>query len=206
MIKSKYLESLIEALTILPGVGRKSAERMAYQLLNSNPEKSLHLSQELINVDTKISKCKICGLFMDIDEVERQTDESCHACERQNRDSSIICVVGSASDVYSIDESTNYNGYYFVLQGNLSPIDGRGPEEIGLDKLDKRLNKGKTKELILATSSTIEGEATAHYIKNLATEKDIHVTRLAFGLPLNGEIGFLDNETISHAFNERKII
>ena len=206
MIKSKYLENLIDALTILPGVGRKSAQRMAFELLNTNPEKSLHLSQELTNIESRISKCKICGLFMDIDEVEKQTNQSCHICERQNRDTSIICVVGSASDVYSIDESTSYNGYYFVLQGNLSPIDGKGPSEIGLDKLQKRLIEKNIKELILATSTTIEGEATAHYIKDMATKKNINVSRLAFGLPLNGEIGFLDNETISHAFNERKIL
>ena len=143
---------------------------------------------------------------MDIEEVEKQTHSSCHICERQNRDTSIICVIESASDVYTIDESTNYNGYYFVLQGNLSPIDGRGPSEIGLDKLEKRLSEKNIKELILATNTTIEGEATAHYIKNMATKNSIKVSRLAFGLPLNGEIGFLDNETISHAFNERKIL
>ena len=206
MIKSKYLENLIDALTILPGVGRKSAQRMAYQLLNSNPEKSLHLSQELTNIESKISKCLLCGIFMDFDEVQKQTNSSCHICERQNRDSSIICVIESASDVYTIDESTNYNGYYFVLQGNLSPIDGRGPSEIGLDKLEKRLSEKNINELILATNTTIEGEATAHYIKQMASKKDIKISRLAFGLPLNGEIGFLDNETISHAFNERKTL
>ena len=206
MIKSKYLENLVDALTILPGIGRKSAQRMAYELLNSNPEKSLYLSQELQNIDTKISKCKICGLYMDFDEVEKQSEDSCHVCERQNRDTSIVCVVGSASDVYSIDESTNYNGYFFVLQGNLSPIDGKGPSEIGLDKLEKHLVNKNIKELILATNTTIEGEATAHYIKDMTSKKGINVSRLAFGLPLNGEIGFLDNETISHAFNERKII
>jgi recombination protein RecR len=118
----------------------------------------------------------------------------------------LVCVVESASDVYTIEESTNYNGYYFVLQGNLSPIDGRGPSEIGLDKLEKRLSEKNIKELILATNTTIEGEATAHYIKDIATKNNINVSRLAFGLPLNGEIGYLDNETISHAFNERKIL
>ena len=141
MIKSKYLENLIDALTILPGVGRKSAQRMAYQLLNSNPEKSIHLANQLNNIDSKISKCKICGLFMDIDEVEIQSDDSCHFCERENRDPSLICIVESATDVYTIDESTNYRGYFFVLQGNLSPIDGRGPSEIGLDKLEMKLSK-----------------------------------------------------------------
>ncbi len=206
MLKSKYLESLIDALTILPGIGRKSAQRMAYQLLNSNPEKSLHLSNELKNVNHNISKCKICGLFMDIEEVEKQTDDSCHICERQNRDSSVICVVGSTNDVYTIDECTKYNGYYFVLQGNLSPIDGRGPDEIGLDKLERRLSMKSIKELILATSTTVEGEATAYYIREIAIKKKINVSRLAFGLPLNGEISYLDNETITHAFNQRKII
>ena len=206
MIKSKYLENLIDAITILPGIGKKSAQRIAYQLLNSNPEKSLHLAEELKNIENKISKCLVCGVFMDIEEVQQQTSDSCHICERQNRDTSVICVIESASDVYTIDESTNYNGYYFVLQGNLSPIDGRGPAEIGLDKLEKRLTTQNVSELILATNTTIEGEATAHYIKNMASQKDIKTSRLAFGLPLNGELGFLDNETISHAFNERKII
>ena len=204
MNKSKYLENLIDALTILPGVGRKSAQRMAYQLLNSNPEKSIHLASQLNNIDSKISKCKICGLFMDIDDVETQTNDSCHFCERENRDPSLICIVESATDVYTIDESTNYRGYFFVLQGNLSPIDGRGPSEIGLDKLEMKLSKKNINELILATSTTIEGEATAHYIKDMASRQNINISRLAFGLPLNGEISFLDNETISHAFNERK--
>ena len=120
---------------------------------------------------------------MDFDEVEKQSEDSCHVCERQNRDTSIVCVVGSASDVYSIDESTNYNGYFFVLQGNLSPIDGKGPSEIGLDKLEKHLVNKNIKELILATNTTIEGEATAHYIKEMTLKKGINVSRLAFGLP-----------------------
>ena len=131
---------------------------------------------------------------------------NCTNCNRENVNNDLVCVVESASDVYTIEESTNYNGYYFVLQGNLSPIDGRGPSEIGLDKLEKRLSEKNIKELILATNTTIEGEATAHYIKDIATKNNINVSRLAFGLPLNGEIGFLDNETISHAFNERKIL
>ena len=204
MIKSKHLENLVDALTMLPGVGRKSAERMAYQLLNTNPQKSTHLSEQLKNIDERISRCLICGIFMDREEVELQSENSCHVCERQNRDDTKICVTESTSDVYMIDESTSYNGYYFVLQGNLSPIDGRGPSQIGLNRLQNRINILKVTELILATSTTIEGEATAHYIRDLAEKLGIKVTRLAFGLPLNGEISYLDNETISHAFNERK--
>ena len=204
MIKSKYLENLIDALSILPGVGRKSAQRMAYQLLNSNPEKSIHLANQLNNIDSKISKCKICGLFMDIDEVDIQSDDSCHFCERENRDPSLICIVESATDVYVIDESTNYRGYFFVLQGNLSPIDGRGPSEIGLDKLEMKLSKKNINELILATSTTIEGEATSHYVQQLSNKFNIKISRIAFGIPLNGELGYLDSDTISHAFKERK--
>lgn len=205
MIKSKYLENLIDALTILPGVGRKSAQRMAYSLLNGNIDKSLFLSDQLKNVETKIIKCDNCGMYSDFDP-SMPNQINCPNCNRDNVNMDLVCVVESASDVYTIDESTNYNGYYFVLQGNLSPIDGRGPFEIGLDKLEKRLQDTSIKELILATNTTIEGEATAHYIKDIALKNNINVSRLAFGLPLNGEIGFLDNETISHAFNERKNI
>ena len=205
MIKPKYLENLIDALTILPGVGRKSAQRMAYSLLQSNIEKSLFLSEQLKNIETKIIKCEKCGMYSDL-EPSMSNQINCPNCNRENVNNDLVCVVESASDVYTIEESTNYNGYYFVLQGNLSPIDGRGPSEIGLDKLEKRLSEKNIKELILATNTTIEGEATAHYIKDIATKNNINVSRLAFGLPLNGEIGFLDNETISHAFNERKIL
>jgi len=205
MIKPKYLENLIDALTILPGVGRKSAQRMAYSLLQSNVEKSLFLSEQLKNIETKIIKCEKCGMYSDF-EPSMSNQINCPNCNRENVNNDLVCVVESASDVYTIEESTNYNGYYFVLQGNLSPIDGRGPSEIGLDKLEKRLSEKNIKELILATNTTIEGEATAHYIKDIATKNNINVSRLAFGLPLNGEIGFLYNETISHAFNERKIL
>ena len=205
MIKSKYLENLIDALTILPGVGRKTAQRMAYSLLHDNIEKSLFLSDQLKNIETKIIKCDNCGMYSDFDQA-MENHINCPNCNRDNINADLVCVVESVSDVYTIDESTNYNGYYFVLQGNLSPIDGRGPSEIGLDKLEQRLREKNIKELILATNTTVEGEATAHYIKNIATKNNINVSRLAFGLPINGEIGFLDSETISHAFNERKIL
>ena len=205
MIKSKYLENLIDALTILPGVGRKTAQRMAYSLLYDNVEKSLYLSDQLKNIETKIIKCENCGMYSDYD--PSMTNQiNCPNCNREDVNTDLVCVVESVSDVYTIDESTNYNGFYFVLQGNLSPIDGRGPSEIGLDRLEKRLKEKNIRELILATNTTIEGEATAHYIKDIASKNDINVSRLAFGLPLNGEIGFLDSETILHAFNERKIL
>ena len=115
MIRSKYLDNLIDSLTILPGVGRKSAERMAYQLLNINPQKSVHLSEQLKNIENKISRCLLCGIFLDQEEVNLQTDNSCHICERLNRDLSKICVTESTSDVYMINDSTSYNGYFFVI-------------------------------------------------------------------------------------------
>tara|TARA_B100000900_G_C20548416_1_gene703653 strand:- start:406 stop:1023 length:618 start_codon:yes stop_codon:yes gene_type:complete len=205
MIKSKYLENLIDALTILPGVGRKTAQRMAYSLLYDNVEKSLYLSDQLRNIEKKIIKCEDCGMYSDFD-ASMTNQINCPNCNRENVNTDMVCVVESVSDVYTIDESTNFNGFYFVLQGNLSPIDGRGPSEIGLDRLEKRLQERNIKELILATNTTIEGEATAHYIRDIASKNTISVSRLAFGLPLNGEIGFLDNETILHAFNERKIL
>ena len=129
---------------------------------------------------------------------------NCHICISENRDPSKICVTESPADVYTIDSSTNYSGYYFVLDGNLSPLDGRGPEEIGIKRLEARLEQGNINELILATSTTIEGEATSHYVQQLSNKYDIKISRIAFGIPLNGELGYLDSDTISHAFNERK--
>ena len=206
MKESKNLNDLIEALTILPGIGRKSAQRMAYKLIRSNKEKTLKLSEKLLNITTNISNCKICGIYLDNEDVEAQNNDECHLCLKENRDNTRICVTESPADVYTIDNSTDYKGYYFVLAGNLSPLDGRGPIEIGIKRLESRLEKGNINELILATSTTIEGEATAHYIQQLASTYNIKASRIAFGIPLNGEIGYLDSETISHAFNERKVL
>ena len=206
MKESKNLNDLIEALTVLPGIGRKSAQRMAYKLIRSNKEKTLKLSEKLLNITTNISNCKICGIYLDNEDVEAQNNDECHLCIKENRDYTKICVTESPADVYTIDNSTDYKGYYFVLAGNLSPLDGRGPIEIGINRLKARLAKGNINELILATSTTIEGEATAHYVQQIASTYNIKVSRIAFGIPLNGEIGYLDSETISHAFNERKVL
>ncbi len=204
MKESKNLNDLIDALTILPGIGRKSAQRMAYKLIRSNKEKTLNLSDKLANITKNISNCKICGIYLDNEDIIEQTDDNCHLCVAQNRNPSQVCVTESPADVYMIDNSTDYKGYYFVLTGSLSPLDGRGPVEIGMKRLEARLEKGNINELILATSTTIEGEATAHYIQQLSKNYDVRVSRIAFGIPLNGELGYLDSETISHAFNERK--
>ncbi|MBH44385.1 MAG: recombination protein RecR [Gammaproteobacteria bacterium] len=206
MKESRKLIELIEALTILPGIGKKSAQRMAYQLIRSDKKMVLNLSKKLEDITTQISNCKICGIYLDLNDVLEQTNDECLSCVRENRDKSKICVTESPSDVYVINNSTDYNGYYFVLEGNLSPIDGRGPREIGIEKLEKRLKSNCVSELILATNTTVEGEATAHYIHQMAINLNIKISRIAFGIPLNGELGYLDSETISHAFNERKTI
>tara|TARA_B100001989_G_scaffold123179_1_gene86866 strand:- start:1413 stop:2033 length:621 start_codon:yes stop_codon:yes gene_type:complete len=204
MKKSKNLDDLIDALTMLPGVGKKSAQRMAYKILRSNKEKTLNLSRQLQKVLTDVVTCNICGVYLDKQDAEIQQSSSEHLCIGKNRDNSIICITESPADIYIIEDNTNYNGDYFALKGTLSPLDGLGPEEIGIFRLQNRLEKENIKELILATSTTIEGEATAHYIQNICHELRIKVSRIAFGIPLNGELGYLDGETISHAFNERK--
>ena len=204
MKKSKILGNLIEALTVLPGVGRKSAERMAYKLLRINKEKTFNLSRSLEEVMTKVVTCEICGIYLDYEDAELQKNSKEHLCIGKNRDTTTICVTESPADIYIIEDSTNYDGDYFALKGNLSPLDGLGPEEIGINKLKYRLEHESFKELILATSTTIEGEATAHFIQNICENLDIKVSRIAFGIPLNGELSYLDGETISHAFSERK--
>jgi len=204
MKKSKVLEDLINALSILPGVGIKTAQRMAYKLLRSNKDKALNLSRQLQKALTEVVTCDRCGLYLDIHDAELQKKSVDHLCIGQNRDEGIICITESPADIYIIEESTDYNGDYFALTGTLSPLDGLGPDEIGVNKLKIRLEKENIKELILATSTTIEGEATAHFIQNICINLNIKVSRIAFGIPLNGELGYLDSETISHAFNERK--
>tara|TARA_Y100000389_G_scaffold200303_1_gene240399 strand:+ start:3719 stop:4342 length:624 start_codon:yes stop_codon:yes gene_type:complete len=207
MKQSKYLNDLIDALTTLPGVGKKSAQRMAYKLMRSNKEKTLNLSERLSNVTSQVANCSICGIYLDSSDTVMQNDSGdCQLCIDEGRDVSKICVTESPADVYTIDSSTNYKGYYFVLDGNLSPLDGRGPVEIGIKRLEARLEKGNIAELILATSTTIEGEATSHYVQQLTHKYNIKVSRIAFGIPLNGELGYLDSDTISHAFNERKVL
>jgi len=204
MKESKYLNELIEALTILPGVGKKSAQRMAYILLRMNKDKAVNLANKLFKITTDVSSCNICGIYLDNEDALLQKKSEKHLCIGTGRDESKICVTESPADIYIIENSTNYNGDYFSLAGNLSPLDGRGPSEIGIIRLEERLKKDNINELILATSTTVEGEATAHYIQQLASKYDIKVSRIAFGIPLNGELGYLDGDTISHAFNERK--
>lgn len=187
---------LIEALRCLPGVGPKSAQRMAYHLLERDRQGALDLAVSLQEAVEKIGHCARCRTFSE--------DELCPVCSNPRRDQSMICVVESPSDVEALEHSTDYKGRYFVLMGHLSPLDGIGPEDIGLDLLAGQLDNGEVAEVILATNPTVEGEATAHYISEMVRGRGIRVTRIAHGVPLGGELEYVDGGTLSHAFNGRR--
>lgn len=189
---------LIEALRCLPGVGPKSAQRMAYHLLERDREGALLLAAALHEAVEKVGHCSSCRTLSEA--------PLCPICSSERRDASQLCVVESPSDVAAIEASSAYQGKYFVLMGHLSPLDGIGPEDIGLDLLAKRLDSGEITEVILATNPTVEGEATAHYISEMVHSRGIRVTRIAHGVPLGGELEYVDGGTLSHAFNGRREI
>ena len=190
------LEQLIEALRVLPGVGQKSAQRMAYQLLERNREGGVKLSQALAAAMEKVGHCKSCRDFSE--------SELCAICASGAREPSLLCAVENPADRLAIEQATGYRGLYFVLQGRLSPLDGIGPRELGLDLLATRLAQGEVKELIIATNPTVEGEATAHYLAQLARQFEVHPSRLAHGVPLGGELEYVDRGTLAHAFGSRQ--
>lgn len=195
-MQSPLLTELVSALKILPGVGPKSAQRMAYYLLERNRTGAEHLAEVLQESLEKIGHCERCR---DLSE-----DAVCHLCRSPSRHANELCVVESPSDVLAIEQSGIYRGLYFVLMGHLSPIDGIGPEEIGLSQLEERLKSENIDELILATNPTVEGEATAHYIQQMANGSEVKVTRLAQGIPLGGELEYIDSGTLGQAFAGRK--
>ena len=191
------LQQLIDALRILPGVGPKSAQRMAFSLLERNRDAGLTLADALAQAMNHIDHCQGCRTFS-------QTP-LCAICSDPKRErDGIICVVGSAADQYAIEQTGQFKGRYFVLQGYLSPLDGIGPQDLGLDSLNELLAKGSTTELILATNPTVEGDATAFYIAELAQKQHVKVSRIAQGIPIGGELEFIDGTTLSHAFSGRK--
>jgi recombination protein RecR len=190
------LEQLIEALRVLPGVGQKSAQRMAYQLLERNREGGMKLSQALAAAMEKVGHCRECRDFSET--------ELCATCASAARERSLLCAVENPADRLAIEQATGYRGLYFVLQGRLSPLDGIGPRELGLDLLATRMAQGEVKELIIATNPTVEGEATAHYLAQLARQFDVRPSRLAHGLPLGGELEYVDRGTLAHAFGSRQ--
>lgn len=192
------LEQLIEALRCLPGIGPKSALRMAYHLLQRDRQGAKKLASSLDAALTKIGHCDSCNNFSE------QT--ICDLCSTTQRDASLLCVVEMPTDLMTMEQTQSYNGMYFVLMGRLSPLDGIGPKEINLDKLVKRAQDDTIQEVILATNYTNEGEATAHYISQLLQAREIKVSRIARGLPMGGELEYVDSGTLSTALIERKSV
>ena len=196
MSHSPLIGRLIEALRCLPGVGPKSAQRMAYHLLERDRQGARELATCLLEAVEHVGHCRECRTLTE--------GELCPVCASDKRDHSLLCIVESPSDVQAIEQSTGYNGLYFVLMGHLSPLDGIGPEDIGLDLLAHRFDSGEVGEVILATNPTVEGEATAHYIGSMLHQRGIRVTRIAHGVPLGGELEYIDGNTLSHAFHGRR--
>ena len=189
------LEQLIEAFRILPGVGQKTAQRMAYHVLERDRDGAQRLSEALAAAVDRIGHCTRCRDFSE--------SELCATCASASRDAHLLCAVESPADRLVIEQATGYRGFYFVLQGRLSPLDGIGPRELGLEKLAARLAEGEVQELVIATNPTVEGEATAHYLAQLSRQHGVKPTRLAHGVPLGGELEYVDRGTLSHAFGTR---
>ena len=189
------LEQLIDALRVLPGVGQKSAQRMAYHLLEREREGGQRLSEVLGEAMRRIGHCELCRDFSE--------QSLCAICASASRDRQQLCVVESPADRLAIEHATGYRGLYYVLQGRLSPLDGIGPRELGLDRLGERLGQGEVEEMIIATNATVEGEATAHYLAQLARAHRVRPSRLTQGMPLGGELEYVDRGTLSYAFGSR---
>lgn len=196
MNSDSLLGQLVEALRCLPGVGPKSAQRMALHLLERDRDGGVHLATVLEDAMERIGRCRVCR---DLTE-----NEVCRICANERRDQSLLCVVESPSDVMAIENATGYQGRYFVLLGHLSPLDGIGPAELGLEELAERLQQHPPTEMIIATNPTVEGEATAYYLQRMAQKYDIVISRIAHGVPLGGELEYTDQSTIAHAFSSRQ--
>lgn len=193
---TSLIQQLITALRILPGVGPKSAQRMAYHLLERNRQGARVLADKLVLAMDRIGHCEMCRTLTE--------SKVCELCANPKRNRAVLCVVESPADVQAIEQAATYSGLYFVLMGHLSPLDGIGPEDIGVDVLARRFAQGEVKEVILATNSTVEGEATAHFIAELARRHSIKSTRIAQGVPLGGELEYLDGGTLAHALVGRR--
>lgn len=197
-VYSPLLNQLIQALQCLPGVGTKSAQRMAFHLLDKDREGGERLSTVLDRAMSGIRNCARCRMLTE--------EHECRFCSSERRDGSQICVVETPADLLAIEQSGAYRGRYFVLMGHLSPIDGIGPKELGLDLLEQRFQSGGLAEAVLATSVTVEGDATAHLIAGLAHKHNLRATRIAYGVPVGGELEFIDGGTLSRALAGRRNI
>ena len=196
MAASPLLNRLMAALRCLPGVGPKSAQRMALHLLERDRDGAQRLVEALQAALDGIGRCRHCR---DLSETDL-----CTLCASPRRDRSLLCVIETPADVLAVEQSTGFQGLYFVLMGHLSPLDGIGPAELGLEVLETRLDEGEVREIILATNPTVEGEATAYYIAEMARERGIRATRIAHGVPLGGELESVDGGTLAHAFAGRR--
>ncbi len=196
MAFSPRLTGLIDALKCMPGVGQKSAQRIAFHLLERDRDGARALAEALKAASDTIGHCRRCRMLTE--------NELCSICEAPGRDTELVCVVESPADVMAVEDATGYRGHYFVLMGHLSPLDGIGPAELGLDTLERRLEDGGVRELIIATNPTVEGDATAHYLGELAARHGIAASRIAHGVPLGGELEYVDGGTLSHAFYGRR--
>ncbi|NBD95363.1 MAG: recombination protein RecR [Gammaproteobacteria bacterium] len=188
-------DELLEALRCLPGVGARSAQRMALQLLERDREGGRRLADSLATAMRVIRRCDRCRNFT--------SDEVCRICASDRRSSEVLCIVESPGDVLAIEGATEFQGRYFVLLGRLSPLDGIGPEDLGLDLLGERLDEEGVSEIVIATNTTVEGEATAQYLREMAQARGIRTSRLAQGVPLGGELEHTDRSTLAHAFSSR---
>lgn len=195
---SPALARLIEALRCLPGVGPKSAQRMAFHLLERDRDGARELAAALGGAIKDIGHCQRCRMLTEGDH--------CPICASTQRDVSLLCVVESPADVVAVESSGSFRGVYFVLMGHLSPLDGVGPEQLGLAQLDARLADGSVREVILATNPTVEGDATAHVIGEMATRRGVRATRIAHGVPVGGELEYVDGGTLAHAMTGRQLM
>ena len=195
---SPSIEALIDGLRHLPGVGPKSAQRMTLHLLERDREGAQTIADAITDALAKVKNCRQCRNFPEVDGGE--------ICVDPKRDPATLCVVEAPVDVMAIEQSGSYRGHYFVLMGHLSPIDGIGPEQLGLDALCERFGTGEIKEVILATNPTVEGEATAYYISERARDAAITVSRIAHGVPLGGELEYTDASTLAHALSGRTVV
>ena len=198
MTTSVLIDRLIDALRCLPGVGPKSGQRMAFHLLERDRDGARLLAEALQQAADHVGHCSYCRTLCE--------DSLCSVCSDERRDRSLLCIVETPTDVYAVEQSTSFRGLYFVLMGHLSPLDGIGPEDIGLDVLAERLQQGGINEVIIATNPTVEGEATAHYIAEQAHRAGIRASRIAYGVPFGGELEFVDAGTLSHALIGRRDI
>jgi recombination protein RecR len=198
MSSSRLLADLIDALRCLPGVGAKTAQRMAFHVLERDRAGARRLADRLTAAVDRIGNCTRCRTFSE--------EAVCALCASAVRDRGLLCVVETPIDQLAIEHATGYRGHYFVLLGRLSPLDGLGPKELGLDLLAQRLAEGEVQELIVATNPTVEGEATAHMLAQLARAAGVRASRLAHGVPLGGELEFIDRGTLAHAFGGRQVL